>query len=247
MRRFLPVYFACALGALAQPAKPEILIAAASNLTEVFKAIGPDFESATGIHPVFTFASTAQLVQQIENGAPCDVVAAADTEHVEALDRKRLIAPGTRAVYALGVLALWIPAQPGVRVDRVEDLASPSVRVVAMAKPELAPYGQAALDTLRAAGVWERVQPKVVYAANIAMAAQYGSSGNADAVFTAYSLVMSAPGKVIQVDERLHRPIAQSLGVVAASRNQAAARKFTAYLISGAGREALARHGYRLP
>src|SRR5713101_7330550 len=92
----------------AQP-KPEIVIAAAANLTQAMQAIGPSFEAETGIHPVFSFASTSQLAQQIEYGAPFDVFLAADAEHVDQLDLKGLLAPASRAVYAQGIVALWIP------------------------------------------------------------------------------------------------------------------------------------------
>ena len=92
-----------------QAAPPEVTVAGASNLTEVFGLMGPVFESATGIHPVFSFGATAQLAQQIESGAPWDVFAAADAEHVDQLDAKGLLVPGSRAVYATGILAMWIP------------------------------------------------------------------------------------------------------------------------------------------
>src|SRR4051812_10026912 len=118
----------------------QVTVAAAANLMQVFQSLGPAFESATGIHPVFSFASTAQLAQQIENSAPYDVFAAADAEHVDELDRKGLLAPGSRAVYAIGVLALWIPPQSKAQVSHLEDLDSTAVRVIAAANPELAPY-----------------------------------------------------------------------------------------------------------
>ena len=133
----------------AQP-KPEIVVAAAANLTEAFRALGPIFEAETGVHPVFSFASTAQLAQQIEYAAPFDVFAAADSLHVDQLDRKGLLVAGTRAVYAQGILALWIPPGAKASVKRMEDLTVPEVRVIAMAKPELAPYGEAAVAALKA-------------------------------------------------------------------------------------------------
>src|SRR5579864_4906295 len=89
--------------------KGEITVAAAANLVDVFGQIGPRFEAQTGIHPVFSFASTAQLTQQIENSAPFDVFAAADSAHMDELDRKGLLLPGNRTVFAQGVVALWIP------------------------------------------------------------------------------------------------------------------------------------------
>lgn len=229
------------------PQSRSITVAAAANLTDVFQQIGHAFEKESGIHPVFSFASTAQLARQIENSAPFDVFAAADSEHVAALEQKGLLTAGSRAVYARGVLALWIPDPSKTPVNRVQDLATREVRVIAIAKPELAPYGQASVDSLRRLGLWDQLQPKIVYAENISMAKQYGTSKNADAVFTAYSLVLHAPGKTLVVDESLHQPIDQELGIVAKSQHQEAARKFVAFLLNGAGKQILASYGYQLP
>src|ERR1700687_6023085 len=113
------------------PSKPTVTIGAAANLTDVFERIGPRFETETGIHPVFNFAATAQLSRQIEHSAPFDAIAAADAEDVAELDRKGLIAPGPRAVYARGVLALWIPDATRTELNRIQDLTSPTVRVIA--------------------------------------------------------------------------------------------------------------------
>src|SRR4051812_32363200 len=171
--RAIVLMLVCALGLMAQ--KREVTVAAAANLNEVFQKIGPEFERATGIHPVFSYASTAQLAMQIEHGAPFDVFAAADVEHVAALENRGMIVPGSRAVYATGILALWFPQGNGLKLEEVGQ-----VKVIALAKPELAPYGIAAEETLRKLGIWSRVQPKIVYADSVSMAKQYGSSGNAD-------------------------------------------------------------------
>jgi ABC-type molybdate transport system substrate-binding protein len=144
--------------------KGEITIAAAANLIGVFQRIGPDFEAETGVHPIFSFASTAQLTRQIENFAPFDVFAAADSEHVAELEQKHLLLAGSRAVYATGVLALWIPPGSNAHPTSLEELTSAEVKVIAMAKPELAPYGQAAVDTLQRLHIWDQVKSKVVYA-----------------------------------------------------------------------------------
>jgi molybdate transport system substrate-binding protein len=224
--------------------KPRLTIAAAANLTDVAQVLGTRFEAATGIHAVFSFGSTAQLTQQIENGAPFDLFLAADAEHVQELDRKGLLSPGSRAAYANGVLALWTPSA-STAVNRIEDLVSPQVRVIAVAKPELAPYGAATMEALRAAGILDRVKAKIVYSDNISMAKQYGASGNADAVFTAYSLVMKESGKVIRINEKLHRPITQELGVIAASPHKTEAGKFTDFVLHGDGRAILTESGYQ--
>jgi molybdate transport system substrate-binding protein len=232
--------------AAAQP-KPEVVVAAAANLTQTLQELGPGFEAETGIHPVFSFGSTAQLAQQAQYGAPFDVFLAADDEHILQLERQGMLEPASRAVYARGIVALWIPPGGKSGVKRMEDLLSPEIRIIAIAKPELAPYGAAAVAALQRAGIWNRIQPKVVYAENINMARQYGALQNADAVFTAYALVRNAAGTVIRVDPSLHPPLQQALGILARAEHPAAARKFVDYLLRGKGRDALLRDGYLLP
>jgi len=163
-------------------------VGAAANLTDVFTEVGRAFKAKTGVEVVFSYGSTAQLAQQIENGAPFDVFAAADTDHVDSLVSKGKLVSDSRAVYAIGQLALWIPKGEQSGVRELKDLARQSVRFIAIAQPELAPYGQAAVDSLKAAGLWDVLQPKVVFANNISQAKQFAISGNADAAFTAYSL-----------------------------------------------------------
>jgi len=233
-----------ALSLVAAP-QQTVTIAAAANLSDVCQTLGSQFEKETGIHPVFSFGSTAQLTQQIENGAPFDLFLAADAEHPRKLDTEYLLLPDSRVVYATGVLVLWIPSGSHAKIERLGDLVSGDVKVIALAKPELAPYGQAAVETLTKLGLWDHVKEKVVYADNISMAKQYGTSGNADAVFTAWSLVLTESGRTIPVDETLHRPISQELGVIAKSANLPAARSFAAFLTKGKGRDILASHGYR--
>ena len=228
-------------------AKREVTVAAAANLSAVFQQVGPRFEAETGIHPVFSFASTAQLTQQIENSAPFDIFAAADSQHVDDLDLRGLLTPGSRTIYARGVLALWIPPRSPARMDRIEDIDSPTVHVIAIANPQLAPYGEAATETLRRLGLWDKVRSKVVYAENISMAKEYGTSKNADAVFTAYSLVLHENGQVLRVDGNLHAPIDQELGIIAKSSRQDEARQFAAFLLAGNGRGILNSFGYQTP
>ena len=240
---FLAALIFAAIVRAQAPAQSRINVAAAANLTGVAQEIGSRFEAETKIHPVFSFGSTAQLTQQIENGAPFDLFLAADAEHVEQLDKKGLLVPGSRAAYAIGVLALWVPSA-ATPVKSLEDLVSPKVRVISVAKPELAPYGAATIETLRSAGILDKVQSKIVYADNINMAKQYGATGNADVVFTAYSLVLKESGTVIQVSEKLHKPITQALGIIAASPNKADAGRFSDFVLHGKGRATLKAFGY---
>src|ERR1700728_2459171 len=229
-RRILaPLIIVAFCGALCQGA--QITVAAAANLTEVAQTLGMEFEAQTKIHPVFSFASTAVLTTQIENSAPFDVFLSADAEHVDKLDHEGLLVPGSNAVYAVGVLALWIPPSSKAHIAKIEDLKANDVHIIAVANPKLAPYGAAAVETLQHVGLWDQVKDKIVYAENINMAKQYGTSKNADAVFTAYSLVFKESGKAIQVDESLHQPIVQKLGIVASSKHRDAAQSFVTFVL----------------
>ena len=235
---------------LASSSAPQdaVRVAAASNLTAIAPELGAAFQKATGISVVFSFASTAQLARQIEQGAPFDVFAAADATHVDELLAKGLIVPGTRQIYATGVLAVWFPGSSAPR--RLEDLAGQGIRSIAVARPELAPYGAAAIETLRALGLYEKLQSRLVYAGSVAMAKQYGATGNADAVFLPASLVLRESGTVVRVDARLHKPLVQTVGVVRSSKpasapQSQAATRFREFLVKGAGHEILLANGYR--
>lgn len=222
----------------------ELVVAAAANLSTAFDALGKTFTERTGTRVRFSFGATADLARQIENGAPFDLFASADVRHVEELERKGFIESGTRAVYARGRLVVWTPPGSAARVERLEDLTDARVTKIAIAKPDLAPYGQAAVEALRARELWLSVEPKVVYAQNVAQAAQFAASGNADAALLPRSLMKAGEGSFIEVEERLHSPVEQAAGVVAASAKREAARRFMSFLLSEEGQRLLESYGY---
>jgi molybdate transport system substrate-binding protein len=222
----------------------EIHVAAAANLTRAFNDIKPAFERQTGFHVIYSLGATAQLAQQIEHGAPFDVFAAADTEHIDRLARGGYVIPETKAVYARGKLVLWIPDGGGARILRIQDLAGPGVKHVALANPQLAPYGRAAVEALHALGLWEAVEPKLVYGQSVSTATQYAATGNVDAALTALALVYDRGGRRINVPENLHQPIDQAIAVVRDTKHADQARQFVAFVTSPAGREILKRYGY---
>lgn len=249
MPRYFPLVLALAAvgcgGRANVPARPELNVATAANLTRVFAELGGIFERETGIHLTFSFGATAQLAQQIEHGAPFDVFAAADTEHIDELARKDLILPSTRSIYARGKLVLWVQ-DPRVPVEHIEDLARASVTHVAIANPQLAPYGRAAVETLHALHLWETVQPKIVYGQNISTTTQYAATGNADAAFTALALVYdNARGRKIEVPENLHAPLDQAIAVVRSTQKPNQARKFVQFISGAKAREILKQYGYQ--
>ncbi|MEI9812644.1 MAG: molybdate ABC transporter substrate-binding protein [Acidobacteriota bacterium] len=233
------------LGSEAQGAR--LTVAAAANLADAFNEAAAAFRMETGTEVVLSFGSTAQLAQQIENGAPFDVFAAADTEHIDQLIEKGRIVAETRAVYARGQLALWIPQGEKTGAKSLSDLTRPDIRFIAVAQPELAPYGKAAVEAMKAAGLWEKLEGKLVYANNINMARQYATTGNADAAFTAYSLVLKDAGVIAKIDPKLYTPIDQALGLIASSGQPDLARRFIGYLTSAQGKALLRKGGYLIP
>ena len=222
----------------------EINAAAAANLSDAFNELGKQFTARTGIRVVYSFGATADLAKQIENGAPFDLFAAADTEHIEQLNRQGLIVPGTAALYARGRLVVWTAAGSNIKLDRIEDLRGAQVERIAIARPEAAPYGRAAVEALRALGLWKEVESKVIYGQNVSQAKQYVATGNADAALLPRSLVREGEGHAIEVDERLHQPINQSLAVIQSSSKQQAARLFAQYVLGPEGQSLLERYGY---
>jgi molybdate transport system substrate-binding protein len=225
----------------------KLTVAAAANLTDVFGEVGPAFKAQKGIDVVFSYGATAELAQQIENGAPFDVFAAADTEHVDSLVAAQKLIGDSQAIYARGQLALWIPSGEPNGIRDLKDLAAPKIRFIAVAQPKLAPYGQAAIDALKKAHLWEPLQGKIVYANSISMAKQLAATGNADAAFTAYSLVLHERGTVLKVDPKLYDPIEQALAIVASTSQVQAAQQFRSFLLGPEGRAILAKSGYLLP
>ena len=225
----------------------KLTVAAAANLTDVFGEIGRAFKAKTGVDVVFSYGSTAELAQQIDNGAPFDLFAAADTKHIDSLVKSRKLTADTQAIYALGQLALWIPKGEQSGIRDLKDLARQQVRFVSVAQPELAPYGQAAIEVLKNSHIWEAVQPKVVYANSISQAKQMAESENADAAFTAYSLVLHDRGSVLRIDSHLHHPIEQTLAIVALSPRIEHAKQFRSFLLGPDGRTILGKSGYLLP
>lgn len=254
MKKLTTIFLALALwGCHSQPptnqqtAPEELVVAAAANLTEALAEIGPRFTSKTGIRVVFSFGATAELAKQIENGAPFDVFAAADTEHVDSLDRAGLLTPGTRAIYARGRLVLWLPAGSSLKIGRIEDITGKQFDRIAIAKPDVAPYGRAAVECLQQLGIWTQIEPRVIYAQNVSQARQYAATGNAEVAFIPLALVKTGDGTYVEVKESLHEPINQALAVIKSSAKQDAARQFVSFVLSPEGQQLLKAKGYSIP
>lgn len=222
-----------------------LTVAAAADLRFAFDEIGDLLARRTGRRPVFVFAASGQLARQIEHGAPFDLFAAANVEFVKELEEKRLIVPGTVRHYATGRLA--VATRSALKSGEIGALTGPGIRRVAIANPAHAPYGRAAREALRRAGLWNRLEARLVYGENVRQALQFVATGNADAAVISWS-PHGPPGvRFFAVDPRLYSPLRQALGIVAGTRSEAAARDFCALLLGPEGRSILRRHGFAPP
>lgn len=225
----------------------EITVAAASDLTQAFEEIGREFEATNKTKVVFVFGSTGMLTRQIENGAPMDLFAAANVDYVSQLEQKGLVVPGTKAIYARGRITIWTTADSPLKVETITDLKQPGVKRIAIANPDHAPYGLAALQALQNSGVWDEVKPKLVYGDNIRQTLQYAETGNVDVAIVALSLSRQSKGRWTLIPEEFHKPIDQGLAVLKTTRNEAAARAFANFVTGPRGREILSKYGFAFP
>ncbi len=232
-----------------QPAT--LTVSAASDLTYAFGEIGKQFEAETGHKVVFNFGSTGQLTQQIEQGAPVDVFAAANVSFVEDLERQGLILPDTKQMYARGRITLWTRADSPLQITSLADLTRPEVRRIAIANPDHAPYGVAARQAMQTAGIWEAVQPKLVLGENVRQTLQYAETGNVDVAIVALSLSVPAAGgtsgRWTLIPQELHPPIDQALAVIKDTKHEAAARAFATFVNGPQGRQIMRKYGLVLP
>lgn len=229
------------------PASAELTVAAASDLTPAFEEIGREFEASQKIKVVFVFGSTGMLTRQIENGAPFDLFAAANVSYIGQLDAKGLIVPETKRAYARGRIAMWTVADSPLQLEKIEDLARPEVHRIAIANPDHAPYGQAAREALTTAGIWQTVQPKLVYADNIRQTLQFAETGNVEVAMVALSLSVQSKGRWVVVPEELHKPIDQGMGIIKGTQHEQAARAFSEFVDGEQGRQIMKKFGFTFP
>lgn len=236
--------------ARAQPAPAQALVAVAANFAGVVERLKPDFEAATGHRLLATTGSTGKLYAQISAGAPFDLLLSADTATPARLEREGTAVPGSRFTYAVGRLVLW-SARPGVVAeDGRSTLKAGAFRHLAIANPDLAPYGVAARQVLQASGTWAALQSRLVMGQNIGQTHSMVATGAAELGFVALSAVRQpgvAPrGSVWVVPQALYSPVQQDAVLLRAGAANPAAQAFVAYLRSPAAQRVIEAHGYGL-
>ena len=226
----------------------QVQVAAAANLARPIEKIAAAFQRETGHQAIVALGSTGKFYAQIRNGAPFEVLLAADSETPRKLEAEGLARRGTRFTYAIGRLVLW-SAQEGVVDTRGEILRRPPSGKLAIADPRVAPYGAAAVQTLEKMGLLATWRPFFVQGESIAQAHQFAASGNARLAFVALSQVAEqgriARGSGWIVPSALHAPIAQDAVLLNPGAANPAATAFLTYLRGKAARAILRDAGYR--
>jgi molybdate transport system substrate-binding protein len=227
----------------------ELRVAAASDLQVALPDIAAQFEKTTGHHVALTFGSSGNFSTQIENGAPFDVFMSADIAYPRRLEQTGLAERGSLYEYATGRLVLWTRRDSGIDVKGgLNVLADARVRRIAIANPEHAPYGRAAVAAIRHDGLYDRVQTKFVLGENISQTAQFAESGNAQVGLIALAIALSPAlkdaGTYAEVASDLYPPIEQAAIVVAASKQKALAAQFVDSLKQPAAKAILRSFGF---
>lgn len=224
-------------------------IAAASDLGPAFNALKEDFEDESGVELTFSFGSTGQLADQIENGAPFDVFASANVSFIERLIETDDIIELSATPYAFGRIGLMMENSNEGIAETIEDLASPDIERLSIANPAHAPYGMAAEEALINSDMYNDVEEKLVFGRNITDAFVQIETGNAEVGIIAYSLGIANEEDYhfVLLDEQLHEPIEQVIGVVSYSDHTEEGQQFIDYIISGEGKETMEAYGFIVP
>ena len=248
MQRFISlalIAMAYAAGARAG----EVQVAVAANFTAPMQGIAAAFEKDTGHQARLAFGSTGKFYAQVKNGAPFEVLLAADDETPARLEKEGQAVPGTRFTYAIGKLVLW-SAREGYIDARGEVLKTDGFRHLAIANPKTAPYGAAAVTVLKKLNRFDALQARLVQGENIAQTYQFVSTGNAELGFVALSQVAKdgriASGSGWIVPAGLHEPIRQDALLLAKGRGNPAAQALMDYLKSAKARTIIQSFGYAL-
>lgn len=231
---------------------PPLRAAAASDLQSAFSQLAAGFEREHQTTVTPSFGSSGNFFAQIQNGAPFDLFFSADVDYPKRLIDGRLADADSLYEYATGRIVIWTRNGGGVDVKKgLAVLRDARVRRVAIANPDHAPYGRAAVAAMKAANVYDAAQPKLVLGENISQTAQLADSGNADVGIIALALAMGpamrASGSYLEIPATAHPPITQAVVVISSSRHKGAARAFIDSLRGRAARQIFENFGFVPP
>ena len=225
------------------------LVAVAANFADAAKAISVQFNKDTGHSLEMTTGATGKLYAQIAEGAPFAVMMSADAKTPAKIEKEGLGVAGSSFTYAIGGLSLYSPDTARIGADPKAALTDPTTLFIAIANPEVAPYGVAAREAMTAMGVWDEVQPRIVMGENIGQTYSMVDSGAAQVGFVATSALQvpgaEAKGSRYDVPQEMFSPIKQDAVLLTTGADNAAAVAFMDYLKGDAARAIIASYGYR--
>lgn len=229
----------------------ELTISAAISTKDAVETLGRRFAQARpGVLLRYNFGSSGRLQKQIEAGAPVDIFVSAAERQMDELERQGLIVASTRRVFARNALAVITPADARLDLTKPADLLGPRVGRIALGSPRTVPAGQYAAESLRALGLWERLQPKLIFAENVRQALEYVARGEVDAGFV-YATDAATRAREVRVafrpPEDTYGPITYPAAVVRDAAQPALARAFIELLLSPEGRTVMAGMGFQPP
>jgi molybdate transport system substrate-binding protein len=238
-----------------QPSTPaQVRVAAAADLQFALADLVRSFEqNHPDIRVVVTYGSSGNFFSQLSNKAPFDLFLSADAAYPQKLVEQGLAQPSALFDYATGKIVLWAPKNSATDVKALgmSALTDPRVRKIAIANPDHAPYGRAAVSALKSANIYDRVKDRLVLGENIAQTAQFASSGSADLGIIALSLALSPrmieKGNYFEIPSDSYPPIQQAGVILDTAADPHAARLLRDYITSDAGRAVLARFGFATP
>ncbi|MBI4744743.1 MAG: molybdate ABC transporter substrate-binding protein [Actinobacteria bacterium] len=238
------LFFITGCGSKSETNSKKIYIAAASDLHDAFTELGKNYKEDTGNEVVFNFGSTGLLAEQVKQGAKIDIFAAADKRYIDDLEKEGLIVSDTIKMYGIGRIVLWSKEK---NVSGLEDLLSPKISKIAIANPNHAPYGIAAKQVLVNSGLWDKIQPKLVFGENVKGTQQLAETGNADVAIVALSLAVGSNGKYKLISSELHKSLKQFMAVIKSSKQKERAKDFVNFVVSAEGRTIMKKYGFILP
>ena len=226
-------------------------IAAASDLQFVLHDLAAQYEKQTGAKLAITYGSSGNFFAQIQNGAPFDLFFSADLDYPKKLVQAGFAESNMLYIYATGCLVLWLPPDSPLDPSAgLKTLLDPRIQKIAIANPEHAPYGRAAVAALQNAGFHDQLKPKLVFGENISQAAQFVQSGSAQAGLIALSLALSpamSSGKRWIIPPDRYPPVDQAVVLLKSSPDRQAAISFLAFVNSPKGRTTFELYGYSTP
>src|SRR6202142_3525472 len=251
-RRLVPVValFLGLAGSLC--AAQEITVAADADLQVAIQEVGTRFQQESGKTVKLIYGSSGNFAQQLQNGAPFDMFFSANLDYPRQLETAGLTEPGSFYQYAIGKIVVWVPNDSKLDLSSgLKALLDPSIKKIAIANPQHAPYGKAAVSALQKENIYDQVKDKFVLGENISQTASFVASGSADVGIVALSLALSPnmkdKGRYVEVPSGDYPAIQQACVIMRSSKNKDVAQKFSKFVQSLPIQDLLRKYGFAIP